>query len=105
MKRIFIAAFTMLNSFLAFSAHAEVENDTTTVPLRKVIIDKQLYGDMKNVTDRYYRFIYNYNKKLPPHCVYHRNSKVLYQYTPWESNRKIGTISSYSILNNILKIK
>lgn len=38
MKRIFIAAFTMLNSFLAFSAHAEVENDTTTVPLRKVII-------------------------------------------------------------------
>ena len=38
MKRIFIVAFTMLNSFLAFSAHAEVENDTTTVPLRKVII-------------------------------------------------------------------
>lgn len=38
MKRIFIAAFTMLNSFLASSAHAEVENDTTTVPLRKVII-------------------------------------------------------------------
>jgi hypothetical protein len=38
MRRIFIAAFTMLNSFLAFSAHAEVENDTTTVPLRKVII-------------------------------------------------------------------
>ena len=38
MKRIFIVAFTMLNSFLAFTAHAEVENDTTTVPLRKVII-------------------------------------------------------------------
>ncbi len=49
MKRIFIAAFTLLNSFLAFSAHAEVENDTTTVPLRKVIIvNDPISGDTGN---------------------------------------------------------
>ena len=67
--------------------------------------DGTVYGDMYQVTMRFYRFRDDYKKTLPPHCVYHRNTKVLYQYTPWESSRKIAENITPSLFNKILKIK
>lgn len=54
-----------------------------------------LYGDMKVITNRYYRM----KNSLPPHYVYHRKSKSLTQYTPWNSSIHTTVIGNYSSLN------
>ena len=56
-----------------------------------------LYGDMKNIVNQYNRL----GNKTPRHYVYHRNSKTLYQYTPWRSDIKITTFIGLNI--NITK--
>jgi RHS repeat-associated protein len=63
------------------------------------------YGDMKGITFRYYRFRDNYKTSLPPHYVYHKKSRNLYNYTPWESSIYIKHIKSHNGLNFLIPPK
>ncbi len=72
-------------------------------------------GDMCNIVDRYYRFqragmtrTDTWFKKdgkwtvFPKHYVYHKHSKVLYNYTPWKNNVYIRKISKASDMHRNL---
>jgi hypothetical protein len=58
--------------------------------------------DMTNIINRYWRF---YAKELPlcPHYVYHKRSRTLYEYTPWDDSINKGTIRNNDGLNSIMQ--
>ena len=52
-----------------------------------------LYSDMRGIVNHYNRLA----SKTPRHYMYHRNTKTLYQYTPWNSSIKLTTFKNYNI--------
>ena len=67
-------------------------------------------GDMRSITGGYIgdmsRITYRYNRlgsSLPNHYVYHKKSKNLYNYTPWNSSIYIKTVKSTNGLNFLLR--
>ncbi|MDR0333792.1 MAG: hypothetical protein LBI15_10050 [Dysgonamonadaceae bacterium] len=58
-------------------------------------------GDMSLIIRRNNRFA-EQGIPLPPHYVYHKHSRTLYEYTPWNSSIDKGTIRGNNGLNSIM---
>lgn len=54
-------------------------------------------GDMSRIGARYQK-AENMGVPLPPHYVYHKESRVLYNYTPWESSIFIKKVQNNQAL-------
>lgn len=58
-------------------------------------------GDRKIVINNYYK-AKEQGVALPTHYVYHRESKIIYQYTPWKSNIYIKKVTNNTGLRSIV---
>ena len=71
----------------------------------------QLSGDMANISDFFKRWTKKYGEtspkiqSFPKHFVYHRLSKHVYQFTPWEWSIDLGKVNNHGLNNNLRKAK
>lgn len=84
---------------IAFDIHSHPGEDGT-----KGASGTRVIGDVANINERDKRF-HAQGISLPPHYVYHKHSRTLYQYTPSESSIDKGVIRNNDGLNSIMHAK
>ncbi|GAA0875037.1 hypothetical protein GCM10009118_14450 [Wandonia haliotis] len=82
---------------LSFDIHSHPDKNGTKGASGYRGKDQSYYGDMA-IISRSYKKLKSEGLKLPPHYVYHRESKTLYEYTPWNPSINRGVIIDFSKL-------